>query len=220
MNAAFAPAIHRYRWHGELHLANATNCLIPRALAAVVACFASLHDFRHQPQRARSKLNPLINLSGGARAVAQRDFASIYALTRTFRLTFGMLSSLPTVVFAGSDPGLVANDQTESDLDLEWAGGVAPSAALKFVTAKSTSITDGVTLPALYAVDQNLADVITLSYGSCESSAAMSVAGARSSTRFGSRRRRRAPACSGLPEIRAPPAAIFSSPSMPYTASA
>src|SRR5262249_55147702 len=61
-------------------------------------------------------------------------------------------------------------DQTESDLDLEWAGGVAPAATLKFVTAGSTDTTDGVVLSAQFAVEQNLADVITVSYGACETS--------------------------------------------------
>src|SRR5262249_49664181 len=76
---------------------------------------------------------------------------------------------LPTVVLAGADPGLVSGDQTESDLDLEWAGAVAPAATLKFVTAQSTSTTDGVILSAQHAVNSNVADIITVSYGACES---------------------------------------------------
>ena len=157
--------------------------------------FASLHDFRLAPQFRRSALSGQANLSNGAHALAPGDYATIYDLTSTyaqgltgtgstiavigrsdvqngdlnnFRTTFGLPAALPTVVLAGADPGLVANDQTESDLDLEWAGAVAPSAALKFVIAKSTGTTDGIALAAQYAVDNNLADVITVSYGSCE----------------------------------------------------
>jgi subtilase family serine protease len=196
VDAAFSAHMHRYRWHGELHLANATNPSIPAALATVVHGFASLHDFRFQPQFIRSKI-PQTNLTNGGHALAPGDFATIYDLTSTyaneitgqgktvavigrsdvqlvdlstFRSTFGLSSSLPAIILAGSDPGLVSGDQLESDLDLEWAGAVAPSASLKFVTAKSTSTTDGVSLSAQYAVDQNLADVITVSYGACESS--------------------------------------------------
>jgi subtilase family serine protease len=141
-------------------------------------------------------VNPQANLTNGSHALAPGDFGIIYDVTsaysagingagRTiavigrsdvqsvdisnFRSQFALSATLPTVVLAGTDPGLVANDQLESDLDLEWAGSVAPSVGLKFVTAASTSTTDGVVLSAQFAVDQNLADVITISYGSCES---------------------------------------------------
>jgi pseudomonalisin len=196
VNDAFAARMHQYRWHGERHLANATDPTIPRAFAAVVRGFASLHDFRLQPQLRRSALRAQTDLTQGAHALAPGDFALIYDLTSTyskglsgtgrslavigrsdvqnadinsFRSTFGLTASLPTVILAGTDPGLVANDQTESDLDLEWAGAIAPAVALKFVTAKSTNTTDGISLSSQFAVEQNVADVISVSYGSCES---------------------------------------------------
>jgi pseudomonalisin len=196
VNAAFAARMHQYRWHGERHLANATDPTIPLAFAAVVRGFASLHDFRLQPQLRRSALRAQTDLTNGAHALAPGDFAIIYDLTSTyakglngagrslavigrsdvqnadinnFRSTFGLTASLPTVILAGADPGLVANDQTESDLDLEWAGAIAPAVALKFVTAESTNTTDGISLSSQFAVEQNVADVISVSYGSCES---------------------------------------------------
>jgi pseudomonalisin len=195
LNDAFATRMHQYQWRGERHLANSVNPTIPQAFAGVVRGFASLHDFRLAPQFHRGALRGQANLSNGAHALAPGDFATIYNLTstyaqgingsgrtiavigrsdvqnadiNTFRATFGLPAALPTVVLAGADPGLVANDQTESDLDLEWAGAVAPSAALKFVIAKSTSTTDGIVLSAQYAVNNNVADVITVSYGACE----------------------------------------------------
>jgi subtilase family serine protease len=201
VNDAFGTRMHRYRWKGEEHLANSTNPTIPRAFSGVVRGFASLNDFRLQPQLRRSPYRPQTNLTNGANALSPGDFATIYDLTSTysngikgtgatiavigrsnvqnvdinnFRSTFGLPASLPTVVLAGSNPGLVANDQTESDLDLEWAGGVAPSASLKFVTARSTRTTDGVVLSSQFAVEQNLADVISLSYSGCESASDVS----------------------------------------------
>jgi subtilase family serine protease len=201
VNDVFAAGMHRYRWNGELHLANSKNPTIPKALSAVVRGFASLHDFRLQPQLVRGALRPQFDLSNGAHALAPGDFAIIYDLSNTyaagtngtgrtiavigrsdvqsvdinnFRSAFGLPASLPTVILAGSDPGLVTNDQTESDLDLEWAGGIAPNASLKFVTAGSTRTTDGVVLSAQYAVEQNVADVITVSYAGCESTSDVS----------------------------------------------
>jgi subtilase family serine protease len=197
LNDTFGTRMHQYRWHGERHLANSMNPSIPQALSGVVRGFASLHDFRLRPQHVRSRLRPQTDLVGGAHALGPGDFAVIYDLAATyargvtgsgsaiavigrsdvqsvdlnnFRSTFGLPASLPAVVLAGSDPGLVATDQTESDLDLEWAGGIAPAAALKFVTAASTGQTDGVVLSAQFAVEQNLADVISVSYGTCETS--------------------------------------------------
>ncbi len=39
----------------------------------------------------------------------------------------------------GADPG-VNSDELESDLDLEWAGAVAPKAAIKFVTTEEPMV--------------------------------------------------------------------------------
>ena len=55
-----------------------------------------------------------------------------------------------------------ADDLIESSLDLEYAGGVAPNATVLFVY--STDVWNS----AAYAVDQNLAPVISSSYGYCE----------------------------------------------------
>jgi subtilase family serine protease len=45
---------------------------------------------------------------------------------------------------------------------------------VKFVIAQSTGTTDGILLSAQYAVEQNVADVISVSYGGCEFSSDVS----------------------------------------------
>jgi subtilase family serine protease len=65
-------------------------------------------------------------------------------------------------VLDGADPGVSSGDLSESDLDLEWSGAVATGAQLVFVNS-----TDVYT-SFYYAIDQNLAPVISLSYGGCE----------------------------------------------------
>jgi pseudomonalisin len=87
---------------------------------------------------------------------------------QTFRSTFGLPANNATVVLNGPNPGLVSGDETESALDVQWSGAVAPKAAIKLIASASTSASDGVTLSAQYAVSNNVAPVITLSYGSCE----------------------------------------------------
>lgn len=94
---------------------------------------------------------------------------------KAFRSGFG----LPAIVTSGSsanfkdivvpnspDPGTTA-DLAEADLDLEWSNAVARKAFIYFVTA-ATSV-GGVFLSAQYAIDNNLAPVISMSYGGCES---------------------------------------------------
>lgn len=59
-------------------------------------------------------------------------------------------------------------DEAEADIDVQWAGAVAPQATIDFVVSQSTESTDGVDLSALYIVDNNLAPVMSESYGECE----------------------------------------------------
>src|SRR5271157_5524995 len=62
-----------------------------------------------------------------------------------------------------SDPGSENADQDEANLDLEWSGAVARNAKLIYVNSKNALFTS-----LQYAVDQNLAPVISISYGLCE----------------------------------------------------
>ena len=88
----------------------------------------------------------------------------------TFRSIMGLPNNPPQVIINGPDPGdLGGNEDFEADLDVEWSGAVAQNAAIKFVVSKSTHSTDGVDLSAQYTVDNNLAPVMSTSFGSCES---------------------------------------------------
>jgi hypothetical protein len=68
----------------------------------------------------------------------------------------------------GPDPGIIPGDETESDLDVQWSGGVAERATIDLVVSESTEVTAGVDLSALYIIDNNLAPVMSESYGACE----------------------------------------------------
>jgi hypothetical protein len=86
-----------------------------------------------------------------------------------FRLIFGLKTNDPNFLLSGSDPG-VANqiDSEEALLDVEWAGAVAPGATIDLVVAGSTDTTSGVDLAAAYAIDYEVASILTYTYGSCE----------------------------------------------------
>jgi pro-kumamolisin-like protein/Big-like domain-containing protein/subtilase family protein len=73
------------------------------------------------------------------------------------------------IIVNGPDPGnLGGTEELEAVLDMTWAGAIAPSAWVALVVSKSTAATDGVDLSELYIIDNNLADVMSESFGSCE----------------------------------------------------
>lgn len=192
---AFQTDMHHFRVGQQDHLANTADPSIPDALSAVVTGVVSLHDFRSRPMHAHVRPAPAFNDTSGGHAMSAADFATIYnlkplatqgidgtgvsiaVLGRTnvvlgdmaqFRTAMGLPANAPQVILNGADPGRQTGDEGESDLDLQWAGAVAPGATIKFVTSASTASTDGIDLSAQYAVSNNVADVITLSYGLCE----------------------------------------------------
>jgi subtilase family serine protease len=89
------------------------------------------------------------------------------SLTCTTNATTGVITACSDphfeYVLDGSDPGLSTNgDILESDLDLEWSGAVASGAQIIFVNSTDTFTS------FYYAIDNDLAPVISLSYGACE----------------------------------------------------
>ena len=73
------------------------------------------------------------------------------------------------IIHNGIAPGILNDgEETEADLDVEWSGAVAKGASVDFVVSATTETSLGVNLSALYIVDNNLAPVMSESYGFCE----------------------------------------------------
>jgi uncharacterized protein (TIGR03437 family) len=88
---------------------------------------------------------------------------------RNFRSIFGLPARDPVITVNGTDPGIASVDnEFENVSDVEWAGAVAKGATINLVVSQSTTATDGSTLSAEYIVDNNLAPVLSSSYGICE----------------------------------------------------
>jgi len=85
-----------------------------------------------------------------------------------FRAAFGLPATRLNVIQATEDTLPHISDEGESLLDVEWSGAVAKKATIDFVSAASTHSTDGIDLAALYAVEHNVAPVLSVSYGMCE----------------------------------------------------
>lgn len=87
----------------------------------------------------------------------------------SFRTMFGLPANQPNFIWNGPDPGILSDgEEGESDLDVEWSGAVAKGAIIDFVISQSTETSAGIDLSALYIVDNNLAPVMSESYGACE----------------------------------------------------
>lgn len=190
--------IHRYRVDGQLHFANSTEPSIPQAIEGIVAGFRGLNDFKAKPQIiarpiATAGAEPLAAApqynAGGTHYLAPGDVATIYDLNpllakgtngsgvtivipgqtdilpndiAEFRQLFELPASTPVQKLFGPDPGLSAGDLEEATFDLEMAGGAAPGASIVYANSAD------VFLSLQYAIDQNLGQVMSISYGACE----------------------------------------------------
>jgi hypothetical protein len=87
-----------------------------------------------------------------------------------FRNIFGSCCFLAlSVILNGPDPGdLGGGEEFEATLDTTWSGAIAPGAYIDFVVSATTNTTDGVDLSELYIINNNLSEIMTESFGSCE----------------------------------------------------
>ena len=192
-NQAFQANLHSYMVDGNLHFANASEPTVPDALHGVVVGFQHLNDFRPPPRYIRNRVKPnFTDANSGFHFVAPDDFATIYDLhslytagidgtgqtiavvgqtdillpdIRAFRLSSGLPQNDPQVMLVPGtkDPGVMDGDLGEADLDIEWSGAVAPKAKIIFVNSGVDAFD-----AFQYAIDQNVAPVVSISYGDCE----------------------------------------------------
>jgi subtilase family serine protease len=96
----------------------------------------------------------------------------------SFRSQFGLPPAKVNYYFGipryCADPGVQGpngtGEESEADVDLQWAGAVAPGAFVDYVACASTNTIAGVDLAGIYAVN-NLSKTVSsfsLSYGVCE----------------------------------------------------
>jgi uncharacterized protein (TIGR03437 family) len=195
--------IHRYLVNGEQHFANATEPSIPEAMQSIVNGFSGLHDFRPRhtpvhplPVPTAGPANPQTSDGKGGHQLSPGDVWQIYDITPVinrnitgagqkiviidrsdlvvsdvtlFRSTFQLpAATLQTILVPGStDPGPYSPN-SEANLDMDYAGAVAPNAQLLYVYAPNVDTAVG------YAIDQDLAPVISYSYYLCEQEASSS----------------------------------------------
>ena len=179
--------IHRLRVNGNDHFANLTRPSVPDALADVIEDIFGLDDFL--PTLSAHLADPGYN-SGNSHYLVPEDYGTIYNIAplyqagidgtgqgivvigqsnillsdiRAFRTRYNLPANDPKITFyGGTDPGFSSSAQVEANLDIEWAGAVAPKATIYYIYGASAFTA------MLNAINLNLAPVISSSFGSCE----------------------------------------------------
>jgi subtilase family serine protease len=194
---ALGTSLHRFQLEGESHFANAEPLQLPAALSGVVLGVRNLNDFRLKPRVRRSAVVPEFT-SGitGNHYLAPGDIVTIYdiqplytaGLTGSgrkiaivgqsaintsdmlaFRSASGLSATVPTVTLMPNTgaSAVSGTDVDEASLDLEWSGAIAQDAALIYVyTGNNPNY--GVVDALQYAIDNDIAPVVSISYGICE----------------------------------------------------
>lgn len=196
VQTAFKTPLHRYRYLGEEHFANATNPLLPKALDGIATSVLGLHNFHLKPN---VRLRPQLTTgpSNIFHYLTPDDFATIYDLkplydegldgsgvkiavaaqsnvnlsdVQSFRSVATLPANDPQVVLVNTDPGILTDGfELEAALDVELAGGVAKNATVLLVVGNSTT-GNGVIDATEYVIDNDTAPILSMSYAECEQS--------------------------------------------------
>lgn len=195
VQSAFGSELHYYSIFGKTHFAPSSDLSLPAALAPLVADVANLSDFRPAPRFRRPKANFTSSQSGHT-FLTPKDVATVYDVNPAYTAGFNGAGQTIAVVGQTSvavadmenfetaagvpvkDPTLLLvpgsgnvfeslGDESESDLDLEYSGGMAPGASIIFVyvgDSANFTVFDSI----IYAIDNDIAPIISDSYGLCE----------------------------------------------------
>jgi subtilase family serine protease len=193
---AFHTEIHKYVLGDREYWTDSSEISIPAALSSVVQGVVSLNNFTAAETQAQPKLT-----DAGNYYIALGDFNTLYNVTPilgTYTGKGATIAVIGTASFEQSDVGdfryrfslptytaqqfqMIYNgpnaegdlgDPVESLFDATFAGAIAKGANVIFVDSPQTTATPGAMLSEQYVVDNNIADIITESYGMCETDAA------------------------------------------------
>ena len=179
----------------QSRMAPSTDISLPAALQPIVIGVANLSGFRPHSQMVQGVRPNFTSAVTGNHYMTPGDVATIYDINNAYNSTYtgtgqaiaivgqsaivttditrfqtaaGLTSKLPTVVL---EPGtgtstIYSGDESESDLDIEYSGAIAKGATIYFVYVGNGNF--GALDAIDYAVQTDLAPIISASYGSCE----------------------------------------------------
>ncbi len=192
VESAFQTELHRYALAGKEHFAPSLVPMIPASLGGVVTGLHGMNDFRQPPPQPRTH-SIEGNSLGPSDFATIYDVSPLYAMNITgkgqsiaivgesyynpddivaFRMAFGLdTTNVPMDVLVPDtgDSGVFdEGDLSESELDMEWSGGIAKDAQVYFVYTGDSPTSYGFFDAMAYAVEQRTAPVVSVSYGTCE----------------------------------------------------
>ncbi|MGA9426514.1 MAG: S53 family peptidase, partial [Terracidiphilus sp.] len=195
VETAFATEMHFFEVNGQKHFAPSTALSVPAAIAGVVSDIHNLSDFRPHADHIIPRRTFTSGQTGNV-FFAPPDIATTYDIQALYTegvkgdgqtiAIMGQsaiaLSDIEAFQNASNlsvkDPNLVlvpgtgtntvsSGDESESDLDLEWSGAMAPGANIVFVYVGNNQ--DYSTFDAAnWAVDEGIGNIISMSYSVCE----------------------------------------------------
>jgi subtilase family serine protease len=198
VQAAFGAELHYYRVEGEQHFAPASDLSLPASLTSVTAAVLHLSDFRPRPaykvipqaspdftsastQAHYLTPNDILTMydannlkfngygSGQGLAVVGQSFVNLLdGSVQSFQSVLRETDRLTAVLVPGSGAEAISpGDEGESEIDLEYSSGIAQYANvfLVYVGANQNySVYDALS----FAITENIAPVVSISYGTCE----------------------------------------------------
>ena len=194
VNQVFDTELHYYNVNGIKQYAPSRDITVPAALASVMETIANLSSFRPKPH-VRFRKN-FTSSQSGDHFLTPKDIDTIYDITKAYNAGYtgsgqsiaivgqsevyvsdienfqnaaGLTVKDPTLVLVpnSGSAAVSSGDEAESDLDLEYSGGIGTGATIYFVYVgnnTSYSVWDSIN----YAVDTRIAPIISTSYGDCE----------------------------------------------------
>jgi subtilase family serine protease len=196
VESAFGTQMHYFMAGSEKHFAPSTSLSVPSALAGVVSGIRNLDDFRPKAQHIPVRktftsgvsgnnffappdivtaydIGPLhsgsVDGTGQTIAIMGQSYVNV-ADIEAFQTASGLTKKDPQLVLVpgtGNDGSFSPGDESESDLDLEWSGAMAPGANVVFVYTGSDT-TSNVFDSVQFAVDNMIGNIISISYSTCE----------------------------------------------------
>jgi subtilase family serine protease len=199
IGAAFGTELHHYQAGGRLAFAPSSDLTLPTALAGAVRAVGNLHGFRPQSHLKPRPAPEFTSGVSGNNFLSPADVATIYDLHTTyaagidgtgqsiavvgqsaivvddvesFQRAAGVRVHDPVQILVPNTGAafLSSGDWAEGDLDVEYTSSIAPGAVVYYVFTGDSQNNSGAFDSLQYAVDNDLAQIISSSFGTCETS--------------------------------------------------
>lgn len=196
VTAAFSATLHHFLVDGEIHVAPDAVLSLPTDLASITTDVLHLSDFRPSPKVRLSPQPAYTSANTQAHYLSPQDLSVMYdfpenkypypgsgqtiaivgqsyvdlglnSVVRKFFTSTAALRLTPVLVPGTGVQAISPGDAVESEIDLEYSAGLLNSANVLLVYVGSNP-NHGVFDALSFAVDQNIAPVISISYGECE----------------------------------------------------